>query len=387
MRGNAVDRNQTTRHMKFSVSSAELLRSVLTVQKAIPSKAAEAILEDYLFELEGTTLTITASDTEITLRTVLQVADVEQEGRIAVAAKQLTELLKELPDQPLTISNMNENSFSCAWASGESVLPCFNPDDYPVIKSAGGEAWSISLSSQTLAEGIADTVYASSDDDNRPNMNSIFFDIKPDGTTLVASDLQKLICFRTKAVKAACDCSFLLNKRHANVVKSILGKEDEEVKVVFDSKYAEFSFAQTTAICCLVSGKYPDYNSIIPKNNTNVLTISRTQFLNSVRRITVCSPKASNHVKFEMTAGSIEISAQDLGLEIAAHEKVSCSYEGDDLSIGFRANHIIEILSNLSCENVIIRFADKRRSALILPDGDEDAVNKVFGIVMPIMVK
>lgn len=373
--------------MKFSVSSAELLRSVLTVQKAIPSKAAEAILEDYLFELEGTTLTITASDTEITLRTVLQVADVEQEGRIAVAAKQLTELLKELPDQPLTISNMNENSFSCAWASGESVLPCFNPDDYPVIKSADGEAWSISLSSQTLAEGIADTVYASSDDDNRPNMNSIFFDIKPDGTTLVASDLQKLICFRTKAVKAACDCSFLLNKRHANVVKSILSKEDEEVKVVFDSKYAVFSFAQTTAICCLVSGKYPDYNSIIPKNNTNVLTISRTQFLNSVRRITVCSPKASNHVKFEMTAGSIEISAQDLGLEIAAHEKVSCSYEGDDLSIGFRANHIIEILSNLSCENVIIRFADKRRSALILPDGDEDAVNKVFGIVMPIMVK
>lgn len=373
--------------MKFAVSSSELLRSVLTVQKAIPSKTAEAILEDYLFVLDGSRLQITASDTEITLRTELQVDRVEQEGRIAVPSRQLTDLLKELPDQPLTISTVNENSFSCAWSSGESVLPCFNPDDYPVIKTAGEDAKEITLGTALLAEGISDTVYASSDDDNRPNMNSIFFDIKPDETTLVASDLQKLICFRTSAIKAGEECSFILNKKHASVLRSILGKEAEQTVIRFDEKYAEFRFGQTTAICCLVAGKYPDYNAIIPKNNNNVLTISRTQFLNTVRRITVCSPKASNHIKFDLSEGSLEVSAQDLGLEIAAHERISCQYEGDDLTIGFRANHIIEILSNLDSESITVRFADKRRSALILPDADENAENRIFGIVMPIMVR
>lgn len=373
--------------MKFVVSSSELLKSVLTVQKAIPSKATEAILEDYLFVLEGSHLEITASDKEITLKTELEVTRIDEEGRIAVPSRQLTDLLKELPDQPLTINTVSDNSFSCAWASGESILPCFNPDDYPIIRTTGNDAKTIKLSTATLVEGISSTVYASSDDDNRPNMNSIFFDIKADATTLVASDLQKLICFNSKEVKAEGDCSFILNKKHASVIKAIMGKEEEDVTITFDDKIAVFKYGQTTAICCLVAGKYPDYNSIIPKSNTNVLNINRTQFLNTVKRITVCSPKASNHIKFELKEGSLEVSAQDLGLEIAAHEKINCQYEGDELVIGFRSTHIIEILSNLSSENVIMKFADKRRSALILPEEDEKEVNKVFGIVMPIMVR
>lgn len=375
--------------MKFVVSSSELLKSVLTVQKAIPAKATEAILENYLFVLNGNTLEITASDKEITLRTELEVASVEEAGSIAVPARQMTDLLKELPDQPLTIKNESDNSFSCAWASGDSTLPCYNPEDYPVIKTTGEGANVASLSTTTLAEGISSTVYASSDDANRPTMNSIFFDFKPDSTTLVASDLQKLICFNTKNVKAASECSFILNKRHAGVIKSILGKEEEEVTVTFDDKVAVFRFGQTTVICCLVAGKYPDYNAIIPKDsiNTNVLNISRTQFLNTVRRIAVCSPKASNHIKFDLSAGCLEVSAQDLGFEIAAHEKIECQYEGDELTIGFRSTHIVEILSNLGNDNIIMKFADKRRSALILPAEEDSAADRVFGIVMPIMVR
>ncbi len=375
--------------MKFVVSSSELLRSVLTVQKAIPAKATEAILENYLLVLSGNRLEITASDKEITLRTELEVTSVEEEGSIAIPARQVTELLKELPDQPLTIKNETDNSFSCAWLSGESVLPCYNPEDYPVIKTTGEGAHVASLSTTTLADGISSTVYASSDDANRPTMNSIFFDFGPDSTTLVASDLQKLICFNTKGVKTAETSSFILNKRHAGVIKSILGKEEEEVTVTFDDKVAVFKFGQTTVICCLVAGKYPDYNAIIPKDETNknVLNISRTQFLNTVRRIAVCSPKASNHIKFDLAPGSLEVSAQDVGFEIAAHEKIECQYEGDELAIGFRSTHIVEILSNLGSENIIMRFADKRRSALILPAEEDSAEDKVFGIVMPIMVR
>ncbi len=373
--------------MKLVVSSSELLKAILTVQKAIPAKTTEAILEDYLFVLKGSSLEITASDKEITLKTVIEVESTEQEGRMAVPARQMTDLLKELPDQPLTISTVSESSFTCAWANGESSLPYFNPDDYPQIQTVGENATQIKISAETLADGIANTVYASSDEDNRPVMNSIYFDIKPDCTTMVASDLQKLICYTADDVNAPAESSFILNKRHANVLKGLLGKESGEIDVNFDEKIAVFSFGNITMISCLVVGKYPDYRTIIPKNNSNILRINRMQLLNTVRRIAVCSPKASNHIRFDLTAGSLEISAQDLGFEIAAHEKVACNYEGEELTIGFKSTHIVEILSNIGCEEIVMKFADKRRSALIMPAEDEVGTFRAFGIVMPIMVR
>lgn len=373
--------------MKFSVSSTDLLKAILTVQKAIPAKTTEAILEDYLFVLKGETLEITASDMELTLKTEISVQNTEEEGSIAVPARQLTDLLKELPDQPISITAGDGNSFECAWTTGSSTLPFFNPEDYPVFQTPGENAVTIEVPAQTLSEGISGTVYASSDEENRPIMNSIFFDIKPENTTLVASDLQKLICFNADDVKAPQEASFILNKRHANVLKAILGKDADNVTITFDEKIACIKFGQTTMISCLVAGKYPDYKTIIPKNNSNILKINRAQLLNTVKRIAVCSPKASNHIKFDLSQGSLEVSAQDVGFEIAAHEKIDCHYDGDDLVIGFKSTHVSEILSNLDCEEITLKFADKRRSVLILPSDEEAANVKVFGIVMPIMVR
>ena len=210
--------------MKFAVSSSELLKGLLTVSKAIPSKATEAILEDYLFSLSGDLLEVTASDKEITMKTSIAVDNKEGDGRIAVPARQLNDLLRELPDQPLTIRTISENQFECAWASGESSLPYFNPDDYPECQTTGPDAITVEFPAMTLVDGISRTIYASSDEDNRPVMNSIFFDINPDSTTLVASDLQKLTCYTADDVKAENPCSFILNKRHAAVIKSIIGK-------------------------------------------------------------------------------------------------------------------------------------------------------------------
>lgn len=373
--------------MKFVISSSGLLKGLMTVSKAIPAKATEAILEDYLFVLNDNKLEVTASDKEITMKTSIEVESTEENGRIAVPARQLNDLLKELPDQPITISTISENLFECSWSSGTSTLPYFNPDDYPESQSTGDDAKTVEFPAQTFSDGIGKTIYASSDEDNRPVMNSIFFDITPDSTTLVASDLQKLTCYTADNVKASEKCSFILNKRHAAVLKSIIGKDSENVTITFDSKTAIFKFDNTTVICCLVVGKYPDYKTIIPQNNSNILRISRIQLLNTVRRISVCSPKGSNYIKFDLAPGSLEVSAQDLGFEIAAHEKIACQYDGSELSIGFKSTHIIEMLSNMSCDEVVIKFADKRRSALLLPSEEESKDEKVFGIVMPIMVK
>ena len=372
--------------MNFTVNSNDILKGLLIAQKAIPAKTTDPIQENYLLDIKGSTLEITGADGEIMIKTRLEVSSTTEEGQAAVPARMMTELLKEIPDQPLVIKTVSESAFLCQWVDGESMIPYFNPADYPLPIKPGEGSFTVSLDTDTMGNGIASTVYASSDEQNRPVMNSIFFDIKPESTTLVASDLQKLICFVTDGIKSAEPCSIILNKRHANVLKAILPKENEPLTISFDSKVALISFGQTDMYCSLVVGKYPDYKTIIPKNNSNILRMERSRLLNTVRRIAVCSPKASNHIKFELTPGFLEISAQDLGFEMAAHEKIACTYEGDELVIGFKSTHLVDILSNIASESIIMKFADRRRSILILPD-DEASSQQIFGIVMPIMVK
>ncbi len=208
----------------------------------------------------------------------------------------------------------------------------------------------------------------------------------PESCTLVASDSHKLICYTTGDAKVEAPASFILHKKPAGVLKGSLDKEDSEVKVSFDSSNVVFSFGATTMICRLIVGKYPQYRNVIPVNNPNILKIDRSLLLNAVRRIAVCASKSSNHIKFDLKPGSLEITAQDLGFATAAYEKIDCDFSGDALTIGFKSSFLIEILSNLSCDNLVIKFADSRRAALIVPSEEEEDSKKICGIIMPVMV-
>ena len=380
-------RNIKKKDMKLTISSTSLLKGLMDVAKAIPSKSSLPILENFLFVLKDGKLEVTASDSELTLRTQIDVDAVGEEGSIAVPARHMLDLLKELPDQPLGIKTVSDSSFECSWASGNSALPYFPADDYPEIKGAGEDALTVEFPAESLVEGIQGTVYATADDEIRPAMNGIFFDIDTAATTLVASDSHKLICYTTKDVKASEKASFILHKKAANVLRSIIGKDVETVTVAFDSTTAQFTFGATTMVCRLVIGKYPKYRDVIPQNNANILKIDRAVLLNTVRRVAVCSNKASNHIKFTLKPGQLEISAQDLGFALAAYEKISCDYAGDDLTIGFKSTFLTEILANMSCTSMVIKFADARRAALILPAEEEADSEKVCGILMPIMIQ
>lgn len=385
MCGHTDNRNVKNLNMKFVISSSGLLKGTMAVSKAIPSKSSKQILECFLFELKDGRLEITASDSELTLRTSIEVESAEQDGRIAIPAKHLTDLLKELPDQPLTLSVLNESTFECRWASGQSSLPYFPADDYPEISGAEEGATTIGFPAQSLVEGIASTIYATADDELRPTMNGIYFDFGPDSTTLVASDAHKLICYTTPDVKVENRIAFILHKRPAAVLRATIGKDTENVEVRFDSKTVEFRFDSTVVICRQIVGKYPRYRDVIPQNNANTLKIDRVMFLNSIRRISVCSNKASSQIKFALSENSLEITAQDLGFSIAAYEKLGCSYEGEPLEIGFKSTFLIEILSNMSCNELVMKFSDSRRAALVVPAEDEEESGKLCGIIMPIM--
>ena len=372
--------------MKFSISSTDLLKGLMDVSKAIPAKSALPILENFLLVLKDGRLQVTASDSELILRTEIEVETAAEGGSIAIPARHTIDLLKELPDQPLSIRTVGDSSFECSWASGNSVLPYFPADDYPEIKTAGEDAQTVVFPAQSLVDGIAGTVYATADDEIRPAMNGIFFDIDPASTTLVASDSHKLICYTTNDVKASEKASFILHKKPANVLRSIIGKGAESVTVTFDGSTVVFSFGTTMMVCRLIVGKYPKYRDVIPVNNANILKIDRTLLLNTVKRVAVCANKASNHIKFDLKEGQLEVSAQDLGFALAAYEKIACDYQGDELTIGFKSTFLTEILANMGCDGVVIKFADSRRAALILPSEEEAESEKICGILMPIMI-
>lgn len=370
-------------NMKLVISSSELLKGIMTVAKAIPSKSALPILENFLFVLKGNTLEITASDSELTMKTSIEVENAEEEGQIAIPAKHLMDLLKELPDQPLSIKTINDTSFEFSWANGASTLPYFPAGDYPPFIDMEESAVTLEFPAQSLIEGISSTIYATADDEIRPTMNGIYFDIDTESTTLVASDAHKLVCYTTKDVKASEKASFILHKKPAAILRSIIGKNAENVDIAFDSKNAMFRFDNTVVVCRLVIGKYPRYRDVIPQNNSNIMKIDRQQLLNSVRRVSVCANKGSNHIKFNLSPNSLEITAQDLGFSLAAYEKVPCEYEGDDLSIGFKSTFLVEILGNIDCTEIVLKFADGTRPAVIVPSEEEEESEKICGILMP----
>ena len=373
--------------MKFSVSSSELLSGLMSVSKVIVPKPTNSILENFLFQLTGNTLTVTASDGETTLRADIPIAQVTEEGSTAVPAKLLTDSLKEFPDQPLSFS-VDEGSsvMDIVWASGASKIPCFDAADFPELPVIGEISESVIIPSSILLDGINNTIYATAEEELRPVMNGIFFDIDPEVTTLVASDAHKLICYSFMGAKLSQKSNFILHKKPASILKSILAKYDEDITIRYDNKNAYFSFGTNILVCRLIEGNYPAYRSVIPKNNNNKLVIGRTDLLGVVKRIAVCSNQISNQIRLKLSLGEVLISAQDLGFSMSAHETLPCQYDGQEMEIGFKAPFLLEILSNLPYQNICMELADPARAALIVSADEARPGQDIRALLMPVMI-
>jgi len=373
--------------MKFSVSSLELLSGLMSVSKVIVPKPTNAILENYLFDLKGNTLIVTASDGETILRTSIPISQVEREGSAAVPAKLLTDSLKEFPDQPLIFSaGEGASVMDIVWASGASKIPCFNAADYPSLPEIKADSEKVTIPAPLLLDGINNTIYATADEELRPVMNGIFFDINPDSITMVASDAHKLVCFGFPGTDAKEPCNFILHKKPAAILRSILAKCEEPIEVSFGDKNAYFRFGSSILVCRLIEGTYPAYKTVIPKNNSNKMVIGRSELLNVVKRIAVCSNQVSNQVKLKLSLNSVEISAQDLSFSMSAYESLPCQYEGDEMEIGFKAPFLLEILSNLPYRNICLELADPARAALIVSADEEGPVQDIRALLMPVMI-
>ena len=373
--------------MKFSVSSSELLGGLMSVSKVIVPKPTNSILENFLFQLKGNTLTVTASDGETTLRADIPIAQVTEEGSTAVPAKLLTDSLKEFPDQPLSFSvDAGSSVMDIVWASGASKIPCFDAADFPELPVIGEISESVIIPSAILLDGINNTIYATAEEELRPVMNGIFFDIDPEVTTLVASDAHKLICYSFLGAKLSQKSNFILHKKPASILKSILAKHDEDITIRYDNKNAYFSFGSNILVCRLIEGNYPAYRSVIPKNNNNHLVIGRADLLGVVKRIAVCSNQISNQIRLKLSLNELLISAQDLGFSMSAHETLPCQYDGQEMEIGFKAPFLLEILGNLPYQNICMQLADPARAALIVSADEAKPGVDIRALLMPVMI-
>lgn len=372
--------------MKFVVSSTDLLAHLQTIGRVINSKNTIPILDSFLFSLKDNELTLTASDAETTLITSLQVADSEGDGVFAITAKMLLEPLRDLPEQPLTF-DIDDQSLEVYiyFQNGKYNFIGQQGEDYPRSPELTSECTSFNLDVMTLFNGINRTIFATADDELRPVMNGIYFDIKDEDITFVSSDSHKLVRFQNQSVKAGTTAAFILPKKPATMLKNILPKEQGEVRIEFDDRIANFTFANYKIICRLIEGRFPNYNSVIPQNNPFRITIDRMQLMSALRRVSYFSNQGSNLIKLQVAENQVVITAQDIDFSTSAEESVPCQYNEMPIKIGFKSPFLVEILNNINSTEVVLELADPSRAGIILPV-DQDENEHLLMLLMPMML-
>ena len=372
--------------MKFIVSSTGLFSHLQAISRVINSKNSLPILDCFLMELTDGTLSLTASDSETTLSTSLEVNESDGDGRFAVSSKTILEALKEIPEQPLTFLVNTENlEITVQYQNGKYSLMGQNADEYPQAPALGANAVHVTMGAPVMLAGINRSLFATADDELRPVMNGIYFDITTEDITFVASDGHKLVRNKTFVAHGDEKAAFILPKKPATLLKNLLPKEQGDVQIDFDDRNATFTLENYSMICRLIEGRYPNYNSVIPQDNPHKATIDRMMLISALRRVSVFSSQASSLIKLRLSENQIQISAQDIDFSTSAEETLTCQYTGSPMSIGFKSTFLIDILNNISAQEILFELADPSRAGVIVPVEQEEKEDLLM-LLMPMML-
>ncbi len=369
--------------MKFSVSSSDLLKQLQIAGGAIASNPVLPILEDFLFNIKGNQLTISATDLETSIVTRIEVTS-DGDGTVAVPAKILLDTLKELPMQPITFLVNDENyGIEITSAYGKYRLAGENGQDFPNIP-VPDTVDTVKLSSDVISQAISKTLFATSNDELRPAMTGVYFQVDFNKLTFVATDAHKLVKYTFKEIESEVSTTFIVPKKALNLLKNAL-PSGGDLKLSFNKANAFFSIDHIDMVCRLIDARYPDYNAVIPVDNPNLLTLSRSDFQNSLKRIAIYANKTTNQVILNVNDGSLTVSAQDLDFSNEATEQLPCTYEGDPLTIGFNAKFLIEMLNVLESDEIKMELSSPTRAGILLPV-EETEGEEILMLVMPVML-
>ena len=373
--------------MKFIVSSLKLLKNLQALSGVIGTKNTLPILDDFLFQLTENQLKITTSDLDVTMSVSMVPDMVDGTGEVTIPARLLLEIMKNLPDVPITI-NVDNNTLAVELIAGEGryKLAGHKSDEFPQLPvMTDTSVWEIPA--DVLARGFEKTVFATGVDEIRPIMSGVFMEMTENYLTFVATDAHKLVRYRRMDVKSDVVASFIMPKKPINQLKNILaGLADEPVRIEFNKTNASFVFGDYVLICRLLEGRYPNYEAVIPKNNPNQLTIDRQTFLSAIRRVAVFSSKATHQVRFRITGQEIMLTAEDIDFYNEAKERLTCSYMGDDIEIGFNSRFFQEMLGNFDSNEVKLEMSAPNRAGILTPVENENENEDLLMLLMPVML-
>lgn len=372
--------------MRFTVSSTALGSRLTALSRVINSKNSLPILGDFLFEVIEGRLNLTASDSEVMMKTSLELTENDGDGRFCVGNHDLLEAVKAISEQPITFEvDQSSNIAKIHYQNGQFSLPVENADEFPQPQQVSESATTVNIATSLLAENINRSIFATAQDELRPVMNGIYFDLTPDCLAMVTSDGHKLVRNKILTIKSEQPASFILPKKPATLLKGVLGKQGGDVVIRFDERNAEINFEDGVIICRLIEGRYPNYNSVIPQSNPNQMTVDRLGLLAALRRVQPFSNDSSNLIRFHVENGTLQLDAEDYDFSKTATERMSCDYNGMPMSIGFKGSSFIEILSNFDCDQVVIQLADPSRAGLVLPS-EQPENQDVLMLMMPMLI-
>ncbi len=372
--------------MRFTLSSTALSSRLQTLAKVINSKNSLAILESFLFRVHDGKVTITASDSENRMTMELPLDESDTDGEFAIPNRTILDAVKELPEQPLTFE-VNPETYEVAieYQNGRYNFSAQNAEEYPQKAPIADDAKTITISAKVLCDNIARTIFATDNNEIRPVMNGIYFDLLPDCLAFVASDGHKLVRCRYTAIKSEDHASFILPKKPAMLLRTVLDKSEDDVTIKFSTGSAEFYFPNGTLSSTLIEGAFPNYNSAIPTDNTNELIIDRKALLGAIRRVLPFASMSSQLIRFRLDSGSLELTSEDLDFATSAKEDIVCSYSGTPLQIGFRGDFFSEILNSITTDDIKMLLGDPSRAGIILPT-EQPENEDILMLIMPLLL-
>ena len=370
--------------MKFIVSSAALLKELQMLGGVINSTNTLPILDNFLFEINGNSLTLTASDLDTTFSTRITVES-ESNSMVALPARLLLDTLKTFPEQPLTFIKTEKNTVEISANNGKYAVAYVEGNEFPKAASVSDAKTTI-IQSDILHTAINNTLFASGNDDLRPVMSGVFFQFSTESLTFVATDAHKLVKYTRSDVKANDTSEFIMPKKPLQLLKGILQTTSEEISIEYNDTNAQFRYGESTLTCRLIDGKYPNYEAVIPKENPNQMQVSRVSFLNSVRRVSIFSNKTTHQIRLKIAGAALQVSAEDFDYSNSAEERLDCDYQGDDIQIVFNSRFLIEMLNNMECDQIKLSMSLPNRAGILTPLDHTEEGEHVTMLVMPVML-
>ena len=373
--------------MRFTVSSSALSSKLNMLAKVIGSKNSLPILDCFLFQVANGEMSITASDSDNVIKSTLALTDHDGEGEFCVPNRVILDALKELPEQPLHFdvdAAREAVAIRIVYQNGLYNFTGKSAEEYPRTQSMNDACTTVSLPTEMLINNISRSLFATASDELRPVMNGIYFDLTADALAIVASDGHKLVRSKNFTIKSESPSAFNLPKKPASLLKNILSKDGDDAIIKFDDRSAEIQFTDGVMRCRLIDGRYPNYNSVIP-NNPNEVTVDRRGLQSALRRVLPFASESSQLIRFHIESGRFEVSSEDIDFSTSAKEQLSCEYNGSPISIGFKGSSLMEILSNLTSDNIIIQLADPSRAGIIVP-AEQPENEDILMLIMPMLL-